>query len=541
MEKNKITIELHSLIKDIIRNSWIVLMSVLIGYMGIFIASHRIYTPEYTAKTTLVVNVKGANTGSSSSLTVTNEMANVFINIFTQPTMKQKAAAYLGLENFDGKIAASVMDQTNFIELSVTADQPQMAYELLKAVVAVHPEISQQIFANASIMVIRHPSIPTGPSNAISTSNKDLIISGCATISLAAIIMLSLMRDTVKNEEAFINKIDSRLIGSITHENKKMTLRDRRQKKKKSLLLHSNAFISLRFAEGFHKIAAKIEYLKHKNGGQVFAITSVAENEGKSTCAANIALSLADRGNRVVLIDLDGKKPAIYKIFGKEYKETSELANLFEHQIDQSKFRLKNYKSSSLFLALNTKAYPDYHKWIENGEVTSILKALKAKCDFIIIDTAPLSLDSAVTDVIKIVDKTLLVVRTDTVKTSAINEAIKTINTISHNLSGCILNDVYPQFLPFSFTASNQNAYSDSKRLGQKKHFYGAYYGKYVNYSNYGNYGGYGSYGAYGNYGLYGGYGDYDIFDNQEDKDLEIDINFDKPKLLEIMESGSDF
>jgi Mrp family chromosome partitioning ATPase len=50
----------------------------------------------------------------------------------------------------------------------------------------------------------------------------------------------------------------------------------------------------------------------------VIAITSVAENEGKSTCAANIAVSLADRGNKVILLDLDFKKPALYKIFSED-------------------------------------------------------------------------------------------------------------------------------------------------------------------------------------------------------------------------------
>ncbi len=473
--------------------------------MGIFIASHKIYKPEYTAKATLVVNAKGSTSGSTSSLTITNEMANVFVNIFSEPSMKASAAAHLGLDKFDGKVSASVMDSTNFIELKVTADQPQKAYDLLTALVAVHPEISQQIFDNATISVIRKPSMPSGPSNAISTGNKDLIVSACATISLAAIIVLSLMRDTVKNEETFNNKIDSKLIGSIIHENKQMTFQDYRQKKKKGLLLHSNAFISLRFAESFHKIVAKLEYMKYQNGCKVFAITSVAENEGKSTCAANVAVALADRGNRVVLVDFDGKKPAIYKIFSEQYDEHYEIANLFDHKISEKQFRLKNYKNTSLFLALNTKAYPDYSKWIENGEIDKLLNVLKSKADFIIIDTAPLSVDSSVTDIIKKADKTILVVRTDVVRTAVINDAISEINTISNNLAGCILNDVYLQLMPFSFTGNDESNY------------YGKKYGSYGKYGGYGKYGHYGHYGHYVNptpYGSYeinsGHYGQYD-------------------------------
>ncbi len=500
MEKNKISIEFHSIARDLIRNIWVVVLSVLIGYMGIFIASHKVYTPEYTAKATLVVNTRGATTGSTSTLTITNEMANVFVNIFSEPAMKARAAEHLGVNRFDGKVFASVMDQTNFIELKVTADQPQKAYDLLSAIVAVHPEISQRIFDNAAISVIRKPSMPTGPSNAISTGNKELIISACATLSLTAILVLSLMRDTVKNEEAFNSKIDSKLIGSIVHEDKQMTLRDYRQKKKKGLLLHSNAFISLRFAESFHKIAAKLEYMKYQNGNKVFAITSVTENEGKSTCAANVAVALADRGNRVVLVDLDGKKPALFKIFSEQYDERYEIANLFNHKISEKEFRLKNYKNTSLFLALNTQAYPDYNKWIENGEIDKLLNVLKSKADYIIIDSAPLSLDASVTDLIQKADKTILVVRTDIVRTPAINDAIATINTISNNLAGCILNDVHLNIMLFSFTGNDESNY------------YGKKYGGYGKYGNYGKYGHYASPTPYGKYEVNSShYGHFDL------------------------------
>lgn len=43
-------------------------------------------------------------------------------------------------------------------------------------------------------------------------------------------------------------------------------------------------------------------------------VTSVAENEGKSTLAANLALALSEEQNRVLLLDCDFRQPALYKI-----------------------------------------------------------------------------------------------------------------------------------------------------------------------------------------------------------------------------------
>ncbi|MDO4495664.1 MAG: P-loop NTPase [Clostridiaceae bacterium] len=495
MDKNKITVELHSLVRDLIRNIWVIILSALIGLMGIYIASYSVYSPEYTSSATLVVTAKGsAQGGNLSMVSVYSEMADVYTNVFVQQLMKTKAAEKAGFSSFDGDISATVLAETNLIELSVTSRNPQTAYKLLKAVLEVYPEISDNIFENSSIGVIKQPSMPFSPSNRITTANKKIIMLVCIAVSAAAIIVISLLRDTVKNEDAFLTKIDSKLLGSVVHESKRLTFQDYMKKKKKALLIYNNAFIGLKFAESFQKIAAKLEQMKSHGGDKVFAITSVSENEGKSTVAANLALSLASRGYRVVLFDLDAKKPALYKIFEQNYEKYYELGELMNREIKYSEFRLRKFKKTSLYLALNTKPYADSHRWIENGKVEKIISATKEKADFVIIDTAPMTVDSSVTDIAKLSDKTLLVVRTDTVTVSDINDAIITIGEVGGNMGGCILNDVYPEI-----KLKNVNGADES----------GNYYGK--------NYGKYGKYGKKA--GKYEKYGRYSYFPETSDGD----------------------
>ena len=73
MEENKITLEWHSILKDVIRNAWIIVLAILIGLMGIFIVTNSVYSPEYTSTATIVVNAKGNS--SSSLYGVSVEMA----------------------------------------------------------------------------------------------------------------------------------------------------------------------------------------------------------------------------------------------------------------------------------------------------------------------------------------------------------------------------------------------------------------------------------------------------------------------------------
>ena len=477
MKKNKITIELYSLINDIVKNIWVVILCALIGAMGFFLVTHAAYEPMYTSTATLTVLNSGSVTASYSTYTISTEKANVLVNVFTEPTVKECAADYLEIDKFDGTISAKVLDQTNFIELKVTADHPEKAYRLLNAVIKSHHKVSTKIFRNAGVTVISNPTVPSGPSNFISNSDRGLVVMAFATLSLALIIALSLMRNTVKKETDFDDKIESKLIGSIAHEDKRMSFKDIRQKKKKGLLIHSNAYISLRFTENFHKIAAKLEHSKNRSDEKVFAITSVAENEGKSTCSANIAVSLADRGNKVILLDLDFKKPALYKIFSEEAIENGEISDLLLKKVAYEDFAFRPFKKTSLSLAVNTKADSEYRSYIEDGSVFELIEKLKAEYDFIIIDTAPLSLDSTVTDIINMVDKTLLIVRTDTVPVNILNDSITTISKISSNLAGCILNDVHMNVLPFSFTGNDESNRYGGYRYGKHSHY--GHYGKY--------------------------------------------------------------
>ncbi len=483
MKELNIKIEIHSIIRDLIKNAWVIIMAALIGFMGIFIATRSVYSPRYTASATVVVNARSSTTGSYSLFSVSVEITEIIAKVLVEPAVKEKANIITGEDYFDGELTASVYKGTNFIDIKVTSDSPQKSYDLLNAVIEAYPQVSDNVFDNAVITVLSLPQVPTAPSNSMSTVNKLLVMGVCVFLVAAIIVLISVLRDTVKSEKDFKDKVDAKLLGTVPHEAKRFTLKERLQKKNKALLIHNNAFISLKFVENYHKIAAKIEHIKRNNGSKVFAITSVAENEGKSTAASNIAISLADRGHRVVLIDIDCKKPALYKIFNKKYSEKSEFGNLMSGKIKSNEFQLINYKQTSLYLALNTSPCDDYSQWIESGKLARVIDAFREQVDYVILDTAPLFIDAFVTDMSKLADETVLVVRTDTAYTVAINDAIATLEDVGGKVAGCVLNDVYPEFSLFRMAGADEGGYHYGKRYGR----YGKYgkYGKHEKYSKY--------------------------------------------------------
>lgn len=538
MNNKKLSIEWHSIVRDLLRNVWIILCAMIMGLMGSYIVTHSLYLPEYKSSASLIVNSAQGKSNAITNLSQSAEIAEIYCEVFTQPTMQEKVCDYIGKPKFDGKIEAFVNSGTNIMEISVTSSTPVNAYRQLAAILKVYPMLTSSLFNNGAVSILKMPSVSKSPSNSMTSMNYISVMLICALVAFVLIVIVSIIRDTVKNANIFVSSVDSKLIGIIPHESKTGGIRDYFIHSKKSLLIYDNAYTSLKFTENFNKIAAKLEYMNKTQGDKVFAVTSVAENEGKSTVASNIAISLATKGYKVILIDLDAKKPALHKIFEFEYEENAELADLLTGKVKQKNYKFRQYKNKSLFIALNTKGYKDYHDWLETGKVKKTLDAMKQNVDYIIVDTAPLSVDASVTEIAKICDNTLVVVRTDSVYISVINDSILTLKKTGADVAGCILNDEYEEVSLFGQLGIDEYGYHSYHRYGKYgkygygkygygkygygkygKYSYGKYgkysgYDKYSKYSKYSNYGKYEHYSNYGNYDKYGNYGNYDKYGN---------------------------
>lgn len=476
MKKNKswfsLTFEWNSLIKDLIRNVWIVFLAALIAYMGIQVYEKSIYTPTYESKAILVVRAKVGSSGVYSNLASSSEMATIFTKVFQQPTMKMLAAENLGMSSFDGTITAEVTGTTNLLNVTVKSKDPELSFRLLTSVLEVYPNISDSIFSDAVIDVISNPNMPTSPSNSTLITYRNQIIFVAMAFAAAMIVMLSLMRETVKEEKGFTDKIDAELVGIVSHEKPHLSRKERLKKKKRALLIN-DAYSSLRFTEDYQKIAIKLEYMLKKKDKKVFAVTSVAENEGKSTVAANIALALSGRGYSVALIDLDVRKPSMYKIFDYHREIENEFSDVLSNKIALNKFTFYRHKKSNLVIAFNKKSHDNSNEIFSSSMLETCVSVLREKMDFVIIDTPPASVSADAVSTAVVADRTLLVVRTDTVAVRDINDTILAIRDAGGKLAGCILNDVYKPFTLFGQMGTDETGY------------YGAYYRSGYGYRKY--------------------------------------------------------
>ena len=113
----------------------------------------------------------------------------------------------------------------------------------------------------------------------------------------------------------------------------KVPLRARFKKDKSSILI-TNPVTSFRYVETIRKLASRTANMLQERNAVSLLITSITENEGKTTIAANLALGMAEEGNRVFADRRGLRKLALYKVLNMKEAEFTGLSEYLLHDTD---------------------------------------------------------------------------------------------------------------------------------------------------------------------------------------------------------------
>lgn len=437
-------IDLISMLKDIGRE-WLTILLLAIAaalFADIWICAT--YQPEYRTSTTFVVTAKGMNNNIYQNLNSTKELASQFTEILGSNVLKKKVAQDLGMNNLNVKTSVDLVPETNLITLSVKAGTAAESYRVLQSVMENYNIVSDYAIKNVIIETIQQPSVAMAPINPLDEKRTVMkvfvVAAGCLIALLAGI---SYIRDTIKNPGEVSTKLDTRLLGTIAYEKKSKALSMKRKKDYLSMLIQ-NPLRSFAYVESSKMAASRVRSYMDKEDAKVLLVTSVMENEGKSTVAANLALSLAQEGSGVMLIDCDFRKPAQYKIFNVRDNEETDLGDVLINHASTEKI-IRNWNNSGLYMILNKTSSNAIETLLKSMTLKQIIAFCREKMDYVVIDTSPLALVADTEELAQMTDASVLVVRQDTVLTKDINDAIDILNNTRGKVLGCILNGVTSQ------------------------------------------------------------------------------------------------
>ncbi|MGN1031070.1 MAG: polysaccharide biosynthesis tyrosine autokinase [Butyricicoccaceae bacterium] len=461
MEKRQPKIDIPSIVKDILRNWYVVLLIAVSVSLFANIVLHVSYQPDYTSQTTFTVTAKGAGGNVYQNLNSAKELTTRFTQVLNSNLLKKKIAEDLGQDSFRATTSVTQIPETNLVELRVSATSPLESYRTIRSIMENYDQVTDYAIGNVVLEIIQEPSIPQSPSNPLNTRSVMMRVFALgAVLAMLLIAWLSMLRDTVKNKSDMREKIDARMLGSISHEKKRNGFKEKKTDSKVSMLI-SNPARSFAFVESNKMTASRIRSHMAREGKKVVMISSVMENEGKSTVAANLALALAAEGKKVLLMDCDFRKPSQYKIFDLPDYRFDLIAEL---EAGKPLTELaREFKSTGVYTIFNSVVHDSSERLLFSGKLKELIDAFREEMDYIILDTAPTALVSDAEDMAaQLADSVILVVREDAVPAKNINDIIDHLNWTGGRVLGCVLND-------------------ESRRLVQASGYYGyagGYYGK---------------------------------------------------------------
>jgi polysaccharide biosynthesis transport protein len=150
-----------------------------------------------------------------------------------------------------------------------------------------------------------------------------------------------------------------------------------------------------KFVEAFRGVRTNVIFGSAEEGSRSLLVTSTGPGEGKTMCASNLAVSLAQTGQRVLLIDADMRKPKVHEAFGA--KQEPGLSNLLVGDAKASECVRKS-KTSGLWLLPSGKTPPNPAELLGSQRFRDFHQSLKEHFEWIVIDSPPVMavIDAAV-------------------------------------------------------------------------------------------------------------------------------------------------
>lgn len=442
-------------LRDLLRNALFIFMAAMIGFFGVTLYGRYIRVPEYTSSSTLVVTAKSTTYANAyAALSTASSMAGVLKEVFESDILMQKVRESEG--NLPGgiSVSANVISGTNLLVLEVTANDPKTAYIVSNSILSNYNGISDYLFSNAVLEIVSEPQIPTAASNSFNLPMYRIFAAIAMAALVAAIVVVdSMTRKTFKTVYSAQEELDGDCFGVITHEKKLQTLRSFIRRPRKSVLI-SSPTCSFAFEESNRKFAENLRFKMDQNGCKRVLVTSVAENEGKSTVSTNLAIALSSMGKRVLLVDVDFRKPALYKIMDREKKSVPDIISYIDGESDIDDI-IRKFSRTGVDMIMNFGSKKDSATYIRSLKLQELLDYADKHYDYIVLDSSPIIVGTDVQLISDIVDCSLIVIRHDFVRLADINTAIDDIKDGSANYLGYVLND----YREFNMRVTGDNVY----------------------------------------------------------------------------------
>lgn len=452
----------------VVRRHWILITATtLLGLLLGGVAT-ALTKPTYTAETQLFVSI--SSSGSVQELQQGNTFSQArvqsYVKTVASPAVLQPAIDSLGLNTTPGQLAGHVKSSTDLntvlINIEVTDQSPVQAAAIAQAVADSLIDTVEQLerpknggTSPVSLSVIAPAVAPTDPS----APNTRMNLIAALLVGLATGLAVALLRSTMDSRirgEADVKRVSNApVLGGISFDN---------DAARKPLLTQADGHSQR--SESFRQLRTNLQFANIGGSANSVLVTSSLPGEGKSTTATNLAISMAQAGQTVCLIDADLRRPMVGDYLGLD--RTAGLTTALVGQMDVNDL-LQPWGEDNLYVLTSGQIPPNPSELLGSERMQQLIHGLEEAFDAVIIDAPPLLPVTDAAVLAQSVGGVLLVVGVQKLKQQDLEKSSKALELVDANVLGVVMN-LLPTRGPDAYSYSYYAASESSTDAPRQNH-----------------------------------------------------------------------
>ncbi len=385
--------EIKTYLAVLCRRKWIIAVTVFVT-MAVAVAGTMLITPIYEATATLRIAVESSSVTYGDLLYV-QRLTNTFPTVVTSNSTIAELKKHLRTDKTPAKIEVVFPAESELMLIIVKDEDPVFAANVANGLAELFiPKVREtKVGRNFSISLVDPATPSQSPSSPSATLNIVLGMMVGLASGLGLAFLFEHLDTTLYTDEEIEKVIDCRILAQIpTFDCKQGTV-----------LLNGNSPQK----EAFHRLQANIFMSNRVRALQTLLVTSAEPGEGKTTTVANLAVTIAQSGHKVVVVDSDLRLPTLHKVFG--LPNNKGLSDIFQGQATWNEV-VQESEITGVYVITSGSSLPDSAERLGLLDISALVDELTNQFDMVLLDSPALLpvIDAAV--IAREVDGTLLVV-----------------------------------------------------------------------------------------------------------------------------------
>ena len=432
------------------RRKWIFMVT-LVAVPAVAIALSVIQTPVYQASANVLLtpsqDTNGTQGGGQPVYVDPARVAETQAELARVPAvldgaLGSVAATGLTVEQFRKASSVSTTLGSDLLAFSVKNSDPRRAMLLATAYAEAFTEYTHSNDTGATAQVVREGDLAEKIAPRTVRNGAIAIVLGIL-LALGVAFLADALDTRVRSVDVVRDVLGIPLLGQLPPPSKKM--------KQGGALVMLDDPMSLE-AESFRTLRANLSFANAHHKARVLMITSAADDEGKSTTAANLAIALARGGRSVVLIDADLRSPHLHRLFDLPEKPGLTDIELGDVELDVALREIQildaNERGGRVGKLRVLSAGDALHDPDELGAEAAVARVIgkigRSRADLILVDAPPLLRVGDAVALSAHVQGLLVVVRLKSLRTATLNELERTLASTPTAKLGVIVTGAPP-------------------------------------------------------------------------------------------------